>query len=118
MVSRFPAAFRPPAFASRVIPVPPGSWAFLTVGLPDPTSGPDPVGVTTFHTHELRPGWVPPLPRGRRCSPSRVTSSTGACRFTAASPYTPLEHPIGGDSDDEASIRGSRPSPVRSSPHL
>ena len=29
----------------------------------------DPVGVTTFHTHEKRPGRVPPIPRGRRCSP-------------------------------------------------
>jgi hypothetical protein len=30
--------------------------------------GPGPDGVTTFRTHELRPGWVPPLPRGRWCS--------------------------------------------------
>jgi hypothetical protein len=33
-LSRFPAAFRPPAFACRVILFPPGNWAFLTVGLP------------------------------------------------------------------------------------
>ena len=32
---------------------------------------PDPDGATTFHTHELRPGSVPPIPRGRRCSPGR-----------------------------------------------
>jgi len=32
---------------------------------------PDPDGVTTFRTYELRPGWVPPIPRGRRCSPGR-----------------------------------------------
>ena len=30
---------------------------------------PDPDGVTAFRTHELRPGWVPSIPRGRRCSP-------------------------------------------------
>jgi hypothetical protein len=30
--------------------------------------GGGPVGVSTFHTHEIRPGWVPSLPRGRRCS--------------------------------------------------
>ena len=30
---------------------------------------PDPDGVAAFRTHELRPGWVPPIPRGRRCSP-------------------------------------------------
>src|SRR5262249_1639738 len=33
-VPRFPAAFRPPASACRVILFPPGTWAFLTVGLP------------------------------------------------------------------------------------
>jgi len=31
-MSLFPAAFRPPAFASRVILRPPGNWAFLMVG--------------------------------------------------------------------------------------
>ena len=30
---------------------------------------PDPDGVSMFRTRELRPGWVPPMPRGRRCSP-------------------------------------------------
>jgi hypothetical protein len=47
---------------------PPGTWAFLTVGLPGTTWRPDPDTVSTFHTCEIRPGWVPPLPRGRRCS--------------------------------------------------
>ena len=28
---------------------------------------PDPDGVSTFHTHEMRSGWVPSVPRGRRC---------------------------------------------------
>ena len=27
--------------------------------------GPDPDGVTAFRTHELRPGWVPPITRGQ-----------------------------------------------------
>jgi len=45
---------------------PPRGWAPLTVGLP--AQGPDPDGVTAFRTHELRPGWVPSVPRGRRCS--------------------------------------------------
>ena len=49
-----------------------GDWAFLTVGLPAPARGPDPIGVPTFHTHEMRPGWVPPVSRGRRCSPGRL----------------------------------------------
>src|SRR5215218_2644720 len=47
-----------------------GSWALLAVGLPDTlVARPDPDGVTAFRTHELRPGWVPSIPRGRRCSP-------------------------------------------------
>ena len=33
-MSRFPVAFRPPAFASQVIRPSLGDWAFLTVGLP------------------------------------------------------------------------------------
>ena len=70
-MSRFPAAFRLPAFRFSVIRFPPGNWALLAVGLPD--MGPDLDGVTAFRTRELRPGWVPSLPRGRRCSsrPSR-----------------------------------------------
>jgi hypothetical protein len=37
--SRFPAAFRPPAFASRVFLHPPGDCASLTVGLPAAVTG-------------------------------------------------------------------------------
>src|SRR5450755_3536790 len=56
-----------------VILFPPGSWALLAVGLPDETFRPDPDGVPVFRTRELRSGWVPSLPRGRRCS-SRPSS--------------------------------------------
>jgi hypothetical protein len=67
-MSRFPVAFRPPAFRFSVIRYPPRSWALLTVGLPGtPPACPDLDGVTAFRTHELRPGWVPSIPRGRRC---------------------------------------------------
>jgi len=45
--SRFPAAFRPPAFASRVFLRPLGDSASLTVGLPAELP-PDPIGVVTF----------------------------------------------------------------------
>ena len=71
--SWFPAAFRPPAFASR------SSYSRRGVG-PSSRSAyrtrqgvPDLDGVTAFRTHELRPGWAPSVPRGRRCS-----SRTGA----------------------------------------
>ena len=68
MVSRFPAAFRPPAFASRVILSRQGVGPSLRSAYRT-TIGPDPDGVSMFHTRETRPGWVPPTPRGRRCSP-------------------------------------------------
>ena len=35
IASRFPVAFRLPAFRFSVIRFPPGAWAPLTVGLPD-----------------------------------------------------------------------------------
>ncbi len=69
MVSRFPAAFRLPAFASRVILSRPGCGPSLR-SVYRITIGPDPDGVSMFRTHEIRPGWVPPMPRGRRCSPA------------------------------------------------
>ncbi len=42
-----PAAFRPPAFASRAFLRPLGNWAFLAVGLPA-GEPPDPIGVVMF----------------------------------------------------------------------
>lgn len=51
-------------------PIPPRHSAPLTIGLPD-HSGLDPDGVSTFHAHETRPGWAPPLPRGQRCRHDR-----------------------------------------------
>ena len=49
-----------------VILFPPRGWALLRFGLPD--LSPDLDGVPVFRTRELQPGWVPSLPRGRRCS--------------------------------------------------
>ena len=94
--SRFPVALSAAGVRFSGIRFPPRSWAPLAVGLPTDTSRPDPDGVTAFRTHELRPGWVPSLPRGRRCSsrpPRRLL--TGACRFAAASP-SPRATPITG----------------------
>jgi hypothetical protein len=72
MMSRFPVAFRPAGIGFLAIRCPLGSWAFLAVGLPGLCWHPDPIGVATFHTCELRPGWVPSLPRGRWCSHGRL----------------------------------------------
>jgi len=71
---RFPVAFRPSALASWVFLRPLGSCAFLTVGLPAERS-PDPNGVVMLRMNKIRPGRVPPLPRGRWCAPGRRLSS-------------------------------------------
>jgi hypothetical protein len=65
----FPSPYGAPAFAS---------WASCSRQRPGPslppayrrrlTALPDPDGVSTFRMRELRPGWVPPRPRGQRCS--------------------------------------------------
>ena len=66
---------------------PPENSALLTVGLPTRhRGGPDSVGVPMFRTHEMRPGWVPPLPRGGGVLPTSAASPIGACRFPTASP--------------------------------
>ncbi len=72
----FPAAFRLPAFAFGH-PVPAGE---LSSPYGRPTARPegraDPDGVSTFRTLKQRPGWVPSISRGRRCS-SRPTTIIG-----------------------------------------
>ena len=97
---------------------PPGSWAFLTVGLPGTTLRPDPDGVSTFHTCEIRPGWVPSLPRGRRCS-SRPDAVPGR---RLPLPSGQSLHPATASHQRGHSSRGinegSRDSPVRSAPGL
>jgi len=90
-VPDFLSPFGRQAFASRVIPYPPGDWAFLTVGLPDTRSCPDPDGVTTFHAHKQRPGWVPPIPRGLRCSPGRYRISDRRLPLFHGQPLHPAQ---------------------------
>jgi hypothetical protein len=66
IMSWFPVAFRLPAFAFRPSDsrrgIGPSSRSAYRARSPDLD------GVTAFRTHELQPGWVPPLPRGRRRS--------------------------------------------------
>jgi hypothetical protein len=72
-LSRFPAVFPPPAFASwsscsrRGIGRSSRSAYRIAIGEPDPD------GVSTFRTLKQRPGWVPSISRGRRCSPGLAT---------------------------------------------
>ncbi len=93
-MSRFPVAFRLPAFASRSSDSRRGIGPSSRSAYRGETSRPDLDGVTAFRTRELRPGWVPSLPRGRWCSPGQVVSLTGTCRSAAASPYSPPAQPI------------------------
>jgi hypothetical protein len=88
-----------------VIRYPPGSWALLAVGLPD--LSPDPDGVTTFRTHELRSGWAPSVPRGRRCSPRTGPLPGQRLPHRSGMSLYPTTHPTGGDLSDEASTKGS-----------
>jgi hypothetical protein len=71
MMSRFPAAFRPPAFASWSSFARWGAGPSLRSAYRSLLPGADPNGVATFRAHELRPGWVPSLPRGLRCPHGR-----------------------------------------------
>jgi len=71
MMSRFPAALRPPAFASWSSCARQGTGPSLRSAYRSLLPGPDPDGVATFRAHELRPGWVPSLPRGLRCPHGR-----------------------------------------------
>ncbi len=47
---------------------------------------PDPDGDSTFHMHETRPGWVPPLHRDGGVPTAGQMPPAAACRFSAASP--------------------------------
>jgi hypothetical protein len=98
MLSRFPVAFRLPAFASRVILRPLGTSAFLTVSPPTATNvASDPIGIATFRTCKMRPVWVPSRPRDGGAHPAGSLSPPPA---PAASQrpvlLDPLQHPIGG----------------------
>ena len=113
----FPVAFRRNRHSLLDHPFPPQDRP--SSRLAHRATRPDSDGVSTFRTCEIRPGWVPSMPRGRWCPPDRRFSRpTGTRRFPAASPYTLLELPPAGLKRDEASTRVHSRSPVRSSPCL
>ena len=100
-----------------VILCPPGSWAFLAVGLPVLLPGPDPDGVATFRAHELRPGWArmscgrggcPLYPGDCGARTAGRSSPAAACRLAAARPCTPVQQPTTGGFSSRGIIKGSR----------
>jgi hypothetical protein len=86
LLSRFPAAFRLPAFASWALLFPPRNSAFLTIGLPTTARCWDLNGVSMFRTNEIRVGSGAPCTPGLRCSHSRRNRFGCRCRFSATSP--------------------------------
>ena len=114
---RFPVVFRLSALRFSVIRFPSGGRAFLAVGLPARQHR-TPTGVTTFRAHEMRSGWVPPVPRGQRCSsrlgtiPSRrLPLLCGQSLYSATTFHRGAQH-------DETSARGLSSSPVQSASRL
>jgi hypothetical protein len=101
-VSRFPAAFRLPAFASRSSDSRRGVGPSLRSADRTRSSGPRRGLPRSARTSYDRGGCLL-YPEDGDAHPAGPSSPTGACRFPAASPYTPLRHPIGGASDNEAS---------------
>ena len=75
----------------------------------------DSVGVSVSRTCEIRPGWMPSLLRGGGVVPAAVTSMTGTCRFSTASPIPRWSIPSAGAGITKHTKIHSR-SPVRPSP--
>ena len=120
MCAWFPAAFRPPAFASR--PSCPAWYsAPLAIGLPAPSGHRTMTGFPRSAHARYGRGWAPSVPRDQRCSSrARRLPWPAARRITAATVLSPgtgsVIYPgVGGH---EASVKGSRSSPARPSPHL
>ncbi len=79
---------------------------------------PDPDGVSTFRTSEIRPGWVPPLPRGRRCSSWPDAVPGRRLPLPSGQSLHPAANPISGAPQLRGINERSRDSPVRPAPCL
>ncbi len=87
-----------------VILFPLGDWAFLAVGLPGRHAR-TPTGLPRSTRMRCGRGGCPLYPGDGGAHTAGMMSPAAACRFAAASPYTPLQHPIAGARDNEASTR-------------
>jgi len=77
-----------------VILFPPRNWASLTVGLPDQPAARTQTGLPRSARTKYDRGGCPLYPEDGGAHPSQGASLASACRFTAASPWTPLQHSI------------------------
>ena len=92
--ARFPVAFRPPAFASRIILRPPRRSAFLTVSPPDVNHAWTPTGLSRSARDRYDRGGCPLYPGDGGALPPGQVPPGGTCRLTTTGPYLPLKHPI------------------------
>ncbi len=101
MMPRFPAAFRPPAFASR------SSHPRRRIGPPSRSAyrakARTPTGLLRSARTSYDRGGRLLYPEDDGAHPGQAQSPAGTRHFTAASPCTPLQHPIHGAGVDEAS---------------
>jgi hypothetical protein len=117
-VSRFPAAFRPPAFASRSPCSRPGTGPSSRSAYRAPPGARTRTGFPRFTPARYDRGGCPLYPGDGGAPPGRMPCPAGACRFPAASPCTPQPHPTSEAPQLRGINGGSRDSPVRSAPHL
>jgi hypothetical protein len=117
-MSRFPAAFRPPAFASRSPCSRPGAGPSSRSAYRAPPGARTRTGFPRFTPARYDRGGCPLYPRDDGAPPGRMPCPAGACRFPAASPCHPATHPTSGAPKLRGINGGSRDSPVRSAPHL
>ena len=87
--SRFPAAFRPPAFASRVFLRPLGDCAALTAGLPAAATCRTPSGLSRSACDRYDRGGRPLNPGDGGALPASQIRLAGTRRLPAAGPYSP-----------------------------
>ena len=118
ITSRFPVAFRLPAFASRSSDSrrglgPPSRSAYRTR---QSESGPR-RGYHVPHARAMTGVGALYTPRTTVLAPVWTDCPAGACRSSTASPSTPFQQPITRGSALRGINEGSSTSPVRSSPH-
>jgi hypothetical protein len=119
IASRFPVAFPLPAFASRSSCSRRGVGPSLRSAYRDtPKGARTSTGLPRSARMSCDRDGCPLYPEDGGAPPGQVVSLTGACRSTAASPYTPLQHPITRGFASRGINGGSSNSPVRSSPRL
>ena len=117
ITSRFPVAFPLPTFASRPSDsrrgVGPSSRSAYRALPPGPRRG-----LPRFARTSYDRGGCLLCPEDGGALPGWAGFPADACRIAAASPYAPLQPPIGGADRNETSVGGLGSSPVRSASRL